>query len=97
MTEDNQAFASQNKDLMNSMEEKDLESDPELTNTKDSSSTLYPKWVNNQGEEVKEVFGFNKNAELINARAAMFGFAMLLITELVFRGEPVTHAIFGIG
>ncbi|WP_320664021.1 high light inducible protein [Prochlorococcus sp. MIT 1223] len=55
------------------------------------------KWINNQGNEVKEVFGFNENAELVNARAAMFGFAMLILTELVFKGEAATKSIFGIG
>ena len=54
------------------------------------------KWVDNQGEEVKNVFGFNSNAELVNGRAAMIGFLMLLLTELVFKGRPVTSSIFGI-
>ena len=55
-----------------------------------------PKWINNRGEEVKEVFGFNENAELVNARVAMIGFLMLIITELAFAGEPATLKIFGI-
>tara|TARA_B100001250_G_scaffold247594_1_gene212851 strand:- start:144 stop:437 length:294 start_codon:yes stop_codon:yes gene_type:complete len=55
-----------------------------------------PKWINNKGEEVKEVFGFNENAELINARVAMIGFLMLILTELAFGGEPATLKIFGI-
>ena len=55
------------------------------------------KWINNEGDEVKNVFGFDKNAELVNGRAAMFGFLMMIITEIVFRGDPVTHSIFGIG
>ena len=54
------------------------------------------KWVDNQGEEVKNVFGFNSSAELVNGRAAMIGFLMLLLTELVFKGRPVTSSIFGI-
>ena len=58
---------------------------------------LDAKWIDNQGNEVKEVFGFNENAELVNARAAMFGFLMLILTELVFRGEAATKSIFGIG
>ena len=58
----------------------------------DSSS----KWINNKGEEVKEVFGFNENAELVNARVAMVGFLMLILTELAFAGEPATLKIFGI-
>ena len=55
-----------------------------------------PKWINNRGEEVKQVFGFNENAELVNARLAMVGFLMLIITEIVFAGEPATQKIFGI-
>ena len=55
-----------------------------------------PKWINNRGEEVKQVFGFNENAELVNARVAMIGFFMLIITELAFAGEPATQKIFGI-
>ena len=64
----------------------------------DSSSTNYEnsKWVDNQGDEVKNVFGFNSSAELVNGRAAMIGFLMLLLTELVFKGRPVTSSIFGI-
>ena len=55
-----------------------------------------PKWINNRGEEVQEVFGFNENAELVNARVAMIGFIMLIITELAFGGEAATKSIFGI-
>ena len=54
------------------------------------------KWVDNQGDEVKNVFGFNSNAELVNGRAAMIGFLMLILTELVLKGRPVTSSIFGI-
>ena len=54
------------------------------------------KWVDNKGDEVKNVFGFNSNAELVNGRAAMIGFLMLILTELVFNGRPVTSSIFGI-
>ncbi len=61
-----------------------------------SSDSEYSKWVNNQGDEVKDVFGFNSSAELVNGRAAMIGFLMLLLTELVFKGRPVTSSIFGI-
>ena len=56
----------------------------------------YPKWINNKGEEVKQVFGFNQNAELVNARVAMIGFIMLILTEFAFGGEPATLKIFGI-
>ncbi len=64
----------------------------------DTSSTYneYSKWVDNQGDEVKNVFGFNSSAELVNGRAAMIGFLMLILTELVFSGRPVTSSIFGI-
>tara|TARA_Y100001968_G_C18993854_1_gene542687 strand:+ start:141 stop:422 length:282 start_codon:yes stop_codon:yes gene_type:complete len=55
------------------------------------------KWIDNNGNEVEKVFGFNDNAELVNARAAMAGFLMLILTELVFKGEPATKSIFGIG
>ena len=54
------------------------------------------KWVDNRGDEVKNVFGFNRSAELVNGRAAMIGFLMLLLTELVLKGRPVTSSIFGI-
>ena len=64
----------------------------------DNSSTHsdYSKWVDNQGDEVKDVFGFNSSAELVNGRAAMIGFLMLILTELVLQGRPVTSSIFGI-
>ena len=64
----------------------------------DTSSTdnEYSKWVDNQGDEVKNVFGFNSSAELVNGRASMIGFLMLILTELVFGGKPVTSSIFGI-
>tara|TARA_B100000212_G_scaffold304128_1_gene251330 strand:- start:18 stop:263 length:246 start_codon:yes stop_codon:yes gene_type:complete len=54
------------------------------------------KWIDNSGEKVNDVFGFNASAELVNGRAAMVGFLMLVLTELVFHGRPVTSAIFGI-
>ena len=52
--------------------------------------------IDNSGDEVTDVFGFNASAELVNGRAAMVGFFMLILTELVFHGRPVTSAIFGI-
>ena len=61
-----------------------------------STDNEYSKWVDNQGDEVKNVFGFNSSAELVNGRAAMIGFLMLILTELVFKGRPVTSSIFGI-
>ena len=54
------------------------------------------KWIDNKGDNVENVFGFNSSAELVNGRAAMIGFFMLILTELVFKGRPVTSAIFGI-
>ena len=71
----------------------------ESTEDTDNISTLDnqdSKWIDNSGEEVNEVFGFNASAELVNGRAAMVGFLMLILTELVFHGRPVTSAIFGI-
>ena len=73
----------------------DPETNPDITDQSQSLSS-YPKWINNKGEEVKQVFGFNENAELINARVAMIGFLMLILTELAFAGEPATLKIFGI-
>ena len=69
--------------------------DPELIDQNKSLNET-PKWINNRGEEVKQVFGFNENAELVNARVAMIGFLMLILTELAFAGEPATLKIFGI-
>ena len=66
-----------------------------FTNTS-SSDDENSKWVDNQGDEVKNVFGFNSSSELVNGRAAMIGFLMLILTELVFSGRPVTSSIFGI-
>ena len=65
-------------------------------NNKSSIENEYSKWVDNKGDEVKNVVGFNKSAELVNGRAAMIGFLMLILTELVFSGRPVTSSIFGI-
>ena len=79
------------------MEEKDSSienQNDDFTNT--SIDNEYSKWVDNQGDEVKNVFGFNRSAELVNGRAAMIGFLMLILTELVFNGRPVTSSIFGI-
>jgi len=73
----------------------ELETSPDITDQSQSLSS-YPKWINNKGEEVKQVFGFNENAELVNARVAMIGFLMLILTELAFAGEPATLKIFGI-
>ena len=66
-----------------------------FTNTS-SSDNEYSKWVDNQGDEVKNVFGFNSSAELVNGRAAMIGFLMLILTEWGLSGRPVTSSIFGI-
>ena len=80
------------------MQEKDSQmknQNDDFTN-KLSTDYEYSKWVDNQGDEVKNVFGFNTSAELVNGRAAMVGFLMLILTELVFSGRPVTSSIFGI-
>ena len=81
----------------NQMEEEPLmeNQNDDFTNTS-SSDNEYSKWVDNQGDEVKNVFGFNSSAELVNGRAAMIGFLMLILTEFVFSGRPVTSSIFGI-
>ncbi len=73
--------------------------DSESTENNENNSTINDqesKWIDNSGEEVNDVFGFNTSAELVNGRAAMVGFLMLILTELVFHGRPVTSAIFGI-
>ena len=80
------------------MQEKEpfMENQVDDTSNKSSYDNEYSKWVDNQGDEVKNVFGFNSSAELVNGRAAMIGFLMLILTELVFSGRPVTSSIFGI-
>ena len=80
------------------MEEKDsrMENQNDDFTNKSTTDNEYSKWVDNQGDEVKNVFGFNSSAELVNGRAAMVGFVMLVLTELVFSGRPVTSSIFGI-
>jgi len=80
MQEENSTLENQNNDFAN----------------KSPINDEYSKWVDNQGDEVKNVFGFNSSAELVNGRAAMIGFLMLILTELVFSGRPVTSSIFGI-
>tara|TARA_B100000161_G_scaffold81875_1_gene56962 strand:- start:230 stop:475 length:246 start_codon:yes stop_codon:yes gene_type:complete len=80
MQENDTQFENQNDDFTN----------------KSSIDNEYSKWIDNQGDEVKSVFGFNSSAELVNGRAAMIGFVMLILTELVFSGRPVTSSIFGI-
>ena len=80
------------------MQEKDSLKENYNDDLRKKSSTNFAnsKWVDNQGDEVKNVFGFNSSAELVNGRAAMIGFLMLILTELVFSGRPVTSSIFGI-
>ena len=80
------------------MKEKDssMENPNDDFTDKPSTDNEDSKWVDNQGDEVKNVFGFNSSAELVNGRAAMIGFVMLILTELVFSGKPVTSSIFGI-
>ena len=67
----------------------------ELGTNENEKESAY--WINNQGEAIDQVFGFNANAELVNGRAAMVGFLMMIVTELLFGGIPVTKSIFGIG
>ena len=79
------------------MEKKDFQNnslEAEINISKDDENNS--KWIDNSGEEVKQVFGFNSSAELVNGRAAMVGFVMLILTELVLSGRPVTSSIFGI-
>ena len=80
--------------------DKEEQAEPNLSNNPVIKNNLQEveevKWIDNQGDEVKNVFGFNNSAELVNGRAAMIGFIMLILTELVFKGRPVTSAIFGI-
>ena len=80
------------------MQEKDstMDNQNDKFTNKSSTDNEYSKWVDNQGDEVKNVFGFNSSAELVNGRAAMIGFIMLILTELVFRGRRVSSSIFGI-
>ena len=87
-----------NQDINSESEDKNgIESINDNSQINQSSSlNSSPKWINNKGEEVKQVFGFNENAELVNARVAMIGFLMLILTELAFAGEPATQKIFGI-
>ena len=73
-----------------------MENQNDSTSNTSSSDDEYSKWIDNQGDEVKNVFGFNSSAELVNGRAAMIGFLMLILTELVLSGRPVTSSIFGI-
>ena len=80
------------------MQEKDssMENQNDDFTDKPSTDNEASRWVDNQGDEVEKVFGFNSSAELVNGRAAMIGFLMLILTELVFSGRPVTSSIFGI-
>tara|TARA_Y100001933_G_scaffold139422_1_gene138237 strand:- start:96 stop:359 length:264 start_codon:yes stop_codon:yes gene_type:complete len=83
----------------NSMENNNKLNDSESIEDTENNLTIRnqpSKWINNSGDEVNDVFGFNTSAELVNGRAAMIGFFMLILTELVFHGRPVTSAIFGI-
>ena len=94
MNEKNSDFKNKERNIS---ESKSISSTEESEQTIENTTTISdPKWINNRGEEVKEVFGFNENAELVNARVAMIGFIMLIITELAFGGEAATKSIFGI-
>ena len=91
MKEENPPIKNPNENLDNTPNEYPNE---DLYNT--STNSEYSKWIDNQGDEVENVFGFNSSAELVNGRAAMIGFIMLILTELVLKGKPVTSSIFGI-
>ena len=96
MSIDNSEIDNKNENLETDNEKKiEPIQDPQII-TQNQSLNDSPKWINNRGEEVKQVFGFNENAELVNARVAMIGFLMLILTELAFAGEPATQKIFGI-
>ena len=58
------------------MQEKNspMENQNDDNTNKSSADNEYSKWVDNQGDEVENVFGFNSSAELVNGRAAMIGF-----------------------
>ena len=77
----------------NKLSDSESSEDSQNISTNDNQAS---KWIDNSGDEVNDVFGFNVSAELVNGRAAMVGFFMLILTELVFHGRPVTSAIFGI-
>ena len=49
--------------ISESVETKEIRpnNDPELIDQSQSLNSS-PKWINNRGEEVKQVFGFNENA-----------------------------------
>ena len=55
------------------MQENDSPIENQNDDFTDTSSTdnEYSKWVDNQGDEVKNVFGFNSSAELVNGRACL--------------------------
>ena len=91
MKEENPPIETPNEDSDNTLIE-----NPNKNLDNKSTNSEFSKWVDNQGDEVNNVFGFNSNAELVNGRAAMIGFIMLILTELVFKGRPVTSSIFGI-
>ena len=91
MKEENPQIENSNKNLDVAPNE-NLDEKLDIT----SADGEYSKWIDNQGDEVKNVFGFNNSAELVNGRAAMIGFLMLLLTEIVLKGRPVTSSIFGI-
>ncbi|KGG14320.1 putative high light inducible protein [Prochlorococcus sp. SS52] len=84
------------EDNLNQKNEEDRFDENLIGSRKEITGTSDAKWVDNNDNEVTQVFGFNENAELVNSRAAMIGFIMLILTELIFNGKPVTLSIFGI-
>ena len=95
MKEENHPIENSNENSNENSDNSFLENPNEDSDNK-ATDNKYSKWVDNKGEEVINVFGFNSSAELVNGRAAMIGFLMLLLTELVLKGKPVTSSIFGI-
>ena len=93
MQKENEDFSDQTESDYSEQENK-IRSGRNQENLKENQNA---KWIDNKGNEVEKVFGFNENAELVNARAAMAGFLMLILTEIVFKGAPATKSIFGIG
>jgi len=92
------------------MNPKEEQTNSEVTNLDDESTIEKQKDINyineNNGnkklnEKSKDVeeeykFGWSSYSEITNGRFAMIGFLMLILTELVFSGRPVTSSIFGI-
>ena len=62
-------------------EDSTMENQNDDSTNKLSTDNEYSKWVDNKGDEVEKVFGFNSSAELVNGRAAMIGLSLIHISE----------------